>query len=81
MTKRYVQFSIQRVWDIEGYPNYFFGNDQELYRINSRGEIQRNRRTMKRYTIGYVLKSRFFSLTQLRPMLRKHIATDHPVDF
>jgi hypothetical protein len=69
MIKRYVQaFSVRPVWDIEGYPNYFFGDDEQLYRITSRGEIRRN-----------ILKSKFFSLGQLRPMLRQHVPpTDHP---
>lgn len=78
MTKRYVPLVIQRQWDIEGYPNYFFGNDSGLYRITSRGEIRSKCRAMKRYTQGYVLKSRFYSLAQLRTMLRRHIPTDHP---
>ncbi|MVM37945.1 hypothetical protein GO730_10635 [Spirosoma sp. HMF3257] len=69
---------VERVWDIEGYPDYFFGADKQLYRFDSRGNIQRNKRILLRYTLGYVLKSRFYSLTQLRPLLRKHIATDHP---
>ena len=68
-----------RVWDIEGYPNYFFGDDNQLYRITPRGEIRRNQQCLKRYTKGYILKSRFFSLNQLRPMLRRHVPiTDHP---
>ena len=37
MIKRYVQFSIERVWDIEGFPDYFFGADNQLYRYDSRG--------------------------------------------
>lgn len=79
MIKRYVQLSIQRVWDIEGYPNYFFGDDKQLYRIDTRGVVKRNPRTMKRYTMGYTLKSRFFSLSQLRPLLRRHGTTDRPI--
>ncbi|WP_460906305.1 hypothetical protein [Spirosoma areae] len=81
MTKRYIQRSIQRVWDIEGYPDYFFGGDSELYRITKRGDIRRNRRCMKRYTQGYTLKSKFYSLSQLRPMLRRHVPTDYPAGF
>ncbi len=56
MIKRYVQLSIERVWDIEGYPNYFFGADKQLYRFDSRGRVQRNKRVMIGYTQGYVLK-------------------------
>ncbi len=68
----FVYVSVERVWDIEGYPAYFFGADKELYRYTSRGEIRRNPRIVKRYTQGYVLKSRFYSLNQLRPLLRRH---------
>ncbi|MBC8152664.1 MAG: hypothetical protein H7Z72_07115 [Bacteroidetes bacterium] len=81
MTNRYVTLSVQRVWDIDGYPDYFFGDDKQLYRFTARGEIRRNARCVKRYTIGYTLKSRFFSLTQLRPLLRRHNATDRPAGF
>ena len=72
MSKRYVSLSVQRVWDIQGFPDYFFGDDKQLYRYDSRGNLRRNKRAVKRYTIGYVLKSRFYSLSQLRPLLRRH---------
>lgn len=72
---------VERVWDIEGYPNYFFGANKQLYRFDSRGRVQQNKRIMIGYTSGYILKRKFFSLSQLRPMLRRHDATDHPVDF
>ncbi|MFD2574474.1 hypothetical protein ACFSUS_27815 [Spirosoma soli] len=72
---------MQRIWDIEGYDNYFFDNNNELYRITKRGELRRIRRSMKRYTQGYVLKSRFYSLSQLRLMLRRHDLTGRPVGF
>ncbi|GAB3714018.1 hypothetical protein GCM10027592_53500 [Spirosoma flavus] len=75
------QAPVQRIWDVEGFPNYFFGNDNQLYRITKRGELRPIRRSMKRYTQGYVLKSRFFSLAQLRTMLRRHELTGRPVGF
>ncbi|RIV20413.1 hypothetical protein DYU11_20410 [Fibrisoma montanum] len=82
MIKRYVQqVPVQRNWDIEGYSNYFFGDDNELYRITKRGELRRIRRSIKRYTQGYVLKSRFYSLSQLRTMLRRHDLTGRPEGF
>ena len=72
MIKRYVnvQTLVQRVWDVEGYPNYFFDQKGDLYRFTSRGDVKSIRRIVKRYTQGYILKSRFYSLSQLRPMLR-----------
>ncbi len=78
MIKGYVQAPVPRIWDIEGYSTYFFADDNELYRITARGEVKRIRRSMKRYTQGYVLKSRFYSLAQLRLLLRRYGATDQP---
>ncbi|RYF66131.1 MAG: hypothetical protein EOO39_23600 [Cytophagaceae bacterium] len=66
---------VERVWDIDGYPTYFFADDGQLYRLTSTGDLRRNQRCIKRYTAGYVLKSRFFSLAQLRPMLKRHLPT------
>lgn len=63
---------VQRKWDIEGYPNYFFDEKGQLYRFTSRGEVKPLPRTVKRYTQGYTLTSKFFSLKQLRPLLRMH---------
>ncbi|WP_080057433.1 hypothetical protein [Spirosoma aerolatum] len=82
MIKRYIHWvPVQRLWDIEGYPTYFFGDDHELYRITKRGELKRIRRSMKRYTQGYVLKSTFYSLKQLRLLLRRHDLTGRPAGF
>ncbi|WP_157579173.1 hypothetical protein [Spirosoma montaniterrae] len=74
LIKRYVQLqkAVQRVWDIDGYPTYFFDEKGQLYRFTARGDVKPLRRTVKRYTQGYTLKSRFYSLSQLRPMLRRH---------
>ncbi|MBC8154168.1 MAG: hypothetical protein H7Z72_14790 [Bacteroidetes bacterium] len=68
---------VERIWDIEGYPNYFFGADDRLYRFDSLGRVRQNKRIVIGYTMGYVLKSKFFSLARLRPMLHRHIPTDH----
>ena len=67
---------VDRVWDIEGYPNYFFGQDKQLYRYDSRGQVKKNKRIVIGTTQGYVLKSKFFSLARLRSMLRPHSAAD-----
>ncbi|MCY7349086.1 MAG: hypothetical protein LH606_00225 [Cytophagaceae bacterium] len=81
MNTRQIQRLVQRVWDVEGYPDYFFSNDRQLYRVTSRGEVKMNPRRLKRYTVGYTLKSRFFSLSQLRALLRRHVPTNHPMGF
>ncbi len=72
---------IIRLWDIDGFPNYFFGNDKKLYRFDSRGQLKKNKRIVIGTTQGYILKSKFYSLTQLRPLLRQHDATNNPADF
>lgn len=72
---------IVRAWDIDGFPNYFFGADNELYRYDSRGAIHKNKRLVLRYTQGYSLCGRFYSLSQLRPLLRRHVPTYRPADF
>ncbi len=81
MIKRYVNAPVERIWDVLGHPNYFFGDDNELYRITTKGELRQISRCMKRYTQGYVLKSRFYSLAQLRSMLRRHEFTGRPAGF
>lgn len=68
--------TVERVWDVEGYPNYFFGSDKHLYRYDSQGRVRRNKQIVIGYTMGYVLKSKFFSLARLRLMLRPHSAAD-----
>lgn len=77
---------IIRCWDIDGFPNYFFADDKKLYRFDSRGQIKQNRRVVIGTTQGYILKQKFYSLAQLRPLLRRHLSddpspTDHRVDF
>jgi hypothetical protein len=77
---------VERVWDIDGYPNYFFGADKQLYRFDSRGRVRRNKQIVVGYTKGYILKQKFLSLSRLRPLLRRNgpeelPATNHPTDF
>ncbi len=73
---------VERIWDIDGYPNYFFGEDKKLYRFDSRGAVKTNKRIVIGTTQGYILKSRFYSLSQLRPLLRRHDGTvDHSTAF
>ncbi|WP_240163761.1 hypothetical protein [Spirosoma taeanense] len=66
------------MWDIVGFPDYFFGDDNQLYRYDSRGAIRENKRIVVGYTQGYSLKGRFYSLSQLRPLLRRHGVTAQP---
>ena len=72
---------IIRSWDIYGFPNYFFGKDKNLYRFDSRGQVKKNKRVVIGTTQGYILKSKFYSLAQLRTLLRQHDIKDNPVGF
>ena len=62
---------IVRSWNVEGYPNYFFGQDKKLYRFDSRGRVKQNKRVVIGTTQGYTLTSRFYSLAQ-QIKVRKH---------
>lgn len=66
-------YSVEQDWNIEGFPSYFFGNDGKLYRITTRGEVRRNKRIVIGCTMDYILKSRFLSLSQLRPLPKEHL--------
>lgn len=74
MVVKHLEFrqKVIRKWNITGYPNYFFGDDKQLYRIDSRDRIHQNKRILKGYSQGYVLKSRFFSLNRLRSLLVRY---------
>ena len=62
-----------RMWDIEGYPNYFFADDNQLYRFDTRGRLHQNKCLVIGSTLGYVLKSKFYSKGKLQTMLRPHV--------
>lgn len=51
-----VTLLIGRVWDIDGFPNYFFGDDKQLYRFDSRGAVKTNKRVIIGTTQGHILK-------------------------
>ena len=73
--------TIERLWDVEGYPNYFFGDDKRLYRFDSQGRVRINKRLVIGTTQGYVLKTKYFSLSQLSPLLRRHGEPQFPDGF
>lgn len=60
--------TIKAKWLIEGQPDFFIGEDKKLYRIKTQREIKL---TLNGYTKGYYLNRKFFSLHQLRPLIRK----------
>jgi hypothetical protein len=61
-----------RQWDIDGFPNYFFNSKKQLFRVSNTGSIRENKMIMIGYTKGYVLKSKFYSLTKLDTLLLPH---------
>lgn len=63
---------IQKEFGIEGFPNYFYSTEQKLYRITTKGEFRENKLMMIGYTKGYVLMSKFHSLTKLKTLFRKN---------
>lgn len=60
--------NIKAKWLIDGYPDFFIGEDKKMYRLKTQREIKL---TLNGYTKGYYLNRKFFSLHQLRPLLRK----------
>lgn len=63
---------VDAIWLVEGYPDYFFGEDKNFYRIKSNGKARQCKLTVIGYTKGYVLKSKFLSLNRLRGMIKKN---------
>ena len=60
---------IERIWLIEGYPDYFVGQNSRMYRIKNDYEVRECKLTVVGYSKGYVLKSKFHSLKRLRELL------------
>lgn len=63
---------VKRLWFVIGYPDYFVGDDNKMYRIKKEVNVRACKLTQIGYSQGYVLKSRFFTLTRLREMLQKN---------
>lgn len=63
---------IERFWLIEGYPDYFVGQNNRMYRIKNNYEDRECKLTVVGYSKGYVLKSKFHSLKRLRELLVKN---------
>lgn len=65
-------FMVKATWYLEGFPNYFIGEDKQLYRvIRSHGtdSFQLKKLCMQRYTKGYYFSGKFYSLAKLRTLL------------
>ena len=55
-------------WSIDGLTGFFIGNDNKMYNIATQREIKM---VLNGYSKGYYLNRKFYSLTRLRPLLRK----------
>lgn len=62
---------IEKGWEIEGFPQYFFGTDKKLYHLNSQGNAKESKLNLKGYTKGYFLHGKFYSLKRLKPLIKK----------
>ncbi len=60
--------NVKAKWLIEGQPDFFIAEDKKMYRLKTQREIKL---TLNGYTKGYYLNRKFFSLHQLRPLIRK----------
>lgn len=59
---------IEEKWLIEGFPEYFIGSDNCVYHRQNQHVIKM---VMKKYTKGFYLHRRFYSLHALRKLLRR----------
>ena len=65
-------------WFIKGYDDYFFNTDNELYN-NKTGNIIK--KVVKKYSVGYNLNGKFYTLKNLKPLLTKKKIFRDPFDF
>jgi hypothetical protein len=63
------QFIVTPKWEIEGHPLYFIDDKNKVRNINTGKELQMQ---LKGYTKGYILNGKFYSLGQIRPLLKKY---------
>jgi hypothetical protein len=67
--------NIPIAWELQGFPQYGFGTDKKLYNVR-RGRAVR--KVVKGYTAGFNLAGKFYSLNQIRPLLRKPAEIECP---
>jgi hypothetical protein len=63
---------IERIWLIDGNPDYFVGQNNRMYRIKNDFGVRGCKLTIVGYLKEYVLKSKFHSLKCLRELLVKN---------
>jgi hypothetical protein len=62
---------VNPIWHIQGFDNYFIGDDKQLYRVERKGTVQLKKLCMKNYSKGYYFSGKFYTLTKLRTLLVK----------
>lgn len=55
-------------WNLEGFPDYFVADNNKVYHRRRRLEV---RMKMKKYTKGFYLHRKFYSLSYLRTCLKR----------
>lgn len=60
---------IKPKWFLEGFPNYFIAEDNQLYRQVNDETPQLKKLCMKQYSKGYYFSGKFHTLTKLRTLL------------
>jgi hypothetical protein len=62
---------IERIWLIEGYPDYFVVQSNRMFRIKNDFEVRECKLRIVGCSKGYVLKSKYHGLKLLRELLVK----------
>lgn len=55
-------------WYIKGHEGFFFNTDNQLYNVSTGNIIKK---VVKRYSVGYNLNGKFYTLKKLKPLLTK----------
>lgn len=71
----YITIKIKIIWFIKGYDDYGFGIDKSLYNLK---RYRKLKQVSNNGTIGYILKSKFISLKNIKPLLYKPINNNLP---
>lgn len=69
------QQNIVPKWVINGHPLYFIDDQKVMRNVRTGKPVKRQ---LKGYTIGYYLNRKFYSLNQIRPMLKRYEETNLP---
>jgi len=60
--------TIKLIWTLDGYENYCFGDNKELYNIKTGKKIKH---TIVNSTRGWCIGGKFMSEKKIKPLLKK----------